>query len=68
MRPYGPTYSDLVQRLLPSVLLDAMPRSRVEFSRVLETAAAFEPTRPFDDQSQVASPAGNSPVSRATGP
>ena len=34
-RPYGATYSDLVQRLLPSVLLDAMPCT-VEFSRGLE--------------------------------
>ncbi|MXX34908.1 MAG: AAA family ATPase [Gemmatimonadetes bacterium] len=58
-RHYGATYSDLVQRLLPSVLLDAMPHGRVEFSRVLALATAFEPTRPFDEQSQAAVPSGS---------
>ena len=53
-RSFGATYSDLVQRLLPSVLLDAMPDRKIEFTRVLEIATGFEPTRPFDDQSQPA--------------
>ena len=45
-----------------------MPCRRVEFLRVLEMAMAFEPTRPFDDQSLAALPTGSSPVGCATGP
>ena len=64
-RSFGTTYSDLVQRLLPSVLLDAMPDRKIEFHHVLQTATAFEPTRPFDEQNQ---PAASEPLSsRLTG-
>lgn len=53
-RSFGATYSDLVQRLLPSVLMDAMPVRKIEFARVMEIAIGIEQTRPFDDQSQPA--------------
>ncbi len=66
-RSFGVTYSDLVQRLLPSVLLDAMPDDRIEFSRVLEIATEFEPTRPFDDQSQPTACEPDPPTTAGTG-
>ncbi len=40
----GFTYSDLVQRLLPSILLDAFPDSPVDFDRVLAIAEGMKPT------------------------
>ena len=62
-RSFGTTYSDLVQRLLPSVLLDAMPDRKIDFLHVLQAATAFEPTHPFDEQSQ---PASSDRLSRMT--
>lgn len=49
-RPYGHSYSDLVQRILPAVLLDALPDRTVEFDRTLEICESLEPTRPFEAQ------------------
>jgi len=46
-RKYGFTYSDLTQRLLPSIVLDAYPDDRIRFDRALELAAQLEPTPPF---------------------
>ena len=66
-RPYGMTRSDLTQQLLPRVLLDAMPCSRVESSRVLQIAAPFELTRPFDGQHSAPSPSGDPHTSRTDG-
>lgn len=45
-RPYGWTFSDLRQRFLPEVILDAMPGPLVG-DRVVELATNFEPTPPF---------------------
>ncbi|MGU9951152.1 MAG: AAA family ATPase [Gammaproteobacteria bacterium WSBS_2016_MAG_OTU1] len=44
---FGFTYSDIRQRLLPAVVLDAYPDSSVEFKRVLELATGMKPTPPF---------------------
>ena len=55
-RKYGATYADLVQRLLPKIVLDAQPDRKIVFDRVLATAKAFEPSRPFVDQATVAAP------------
>jgi AAA+ superfamily predicted ATPase len=44
---YGFTFSDLTQRLLPSIVLDAYPTSAVSPARALEIARAMEPTPPF---------------------
>lgn len=49
-REYGATYADLVQRLLPNILLDALPDRQIDFGRALAAAKAFEPSRPFADQ------------------
>lgn len=46
-RSYGCTYSDIVQRFLPEVLLAAFPESRVSYEKVRALAEAFAPTTPF---------------------
>lgn len=45
---YGLTYSDLTNRLLPDILLDAFPHRAIEFSRALEIASSLVPTPPFE--------------------
>lgn len=49
-RNYGFTFSDLTQRLLPTIVLDAYPSGPVDASRSLETARAMLPTTPFQEQ------------------
>ena len=46
-RSYGYTYSDLTQRLLPTLLLDAFPEHPIRLDRVLELARVIRPTPPF---------------------
>ena len=46
-RSHGCTYSDIVQRLLPDMLLKAFPESSVEFDQVRAIAEVFVPTIPF---------------------
>ncbi len=46
---YGFTFSDLMQRLVPAVALDAYPSRPVEPSRALEVALAMLPTPPFHE-------------------
>jgi SpoVK/Ycf46/Vps4 family AAA+-type ATPase len=48
-RAYGFTFSDLTQRLLPSVVLDAYPTHAVNPTRALEIAANIVPTPPFKE-------------------
>lgn len=48
-RAYGFTFSDLTQRLLPSIILDAYPEGAVEPARALEIARGMIPTVPFQD-------------------
>lgn len=48
-RAYGFTFSDLTQRLLPSIVLDAYPSNAVSPTRALEIAAAMAPTPPFQE-------------------
>lgn len=45
---YGMTYSDLTNRLLPDVLLDAFPHRGIEFTRALSIASSLVPTPPFE--------------------
>lgn len=49
-REYGFTFSDLTQRLLPTIVLDAYPTKPVEAGRALEIARAMVPTPPFQDK------------------
>lgn len=48
-REYGFTFSDLIQRLLPSIVLDSYPDKAVSTGRVKEIAAAMIPTSPFKE-------------------
>lgn len=48
-REYGFTFSDLTQRLLPTIVLDAYPLRAVEGARAIEIAQAMAPTPPFRD-------------------
>jgi AAA+ superfamily predicted ATPase len=49
-RVFGCTYSDMIRRLLPDLLLDAFPNQPIEFARALTIARALQPTPPFRDQ------------------
>jgi AAA+ superfamily predicted ATPase len=48
-RDYGFTFSDLTQRLLPTIVLDAYPSKPVDGARAVEIANAMVPTPPFRD-------------------
>jgi len=48
-RDYGFTFSDLTQRLLPAIILDAYPSQSVNPARALEVANALSPTPPFQE-------------------
>jgi hypothetical protein len=44
------TFSDLTQRLLPAIVLDAYPDRVVNAERALEIARGIVPTAPFEEQ------------------
>jgi SpoVK/Ycf46/Vps4 family AAA+-type ATPase len=48
-RVYGFTFSDLTQRLLPAIVLDAYPSNAVSPARALEIARTMMPTPPFQE-------------------
>jgi AAA+ superfamily predicted ATPase len=48
-RTYGFTFSDLTQRLLARVVLDAYPDNSVTPARAIEIARAMVPTAPFQE-------------------
>jgi AAA+ superfamily predicted ATPase len=48
-RQYGFTFSDLTQRLLPAIVLDAYPNEAVRPARALEIAKSIIPTPPFQE-------------------
>lgn len=50
-REYGFTFSDLMQRLLPSMILEAYPNEAVNPIRSQEIAKQMIPTPPFQDKS-----------------
>lgn len=49
-RPYGFTFSDLTQRLIPTVVLDAYPHQGVSPARAIELARTIVPTPPFQEK------------------
>ncbi|MGN6366474.1 AAA family ATPase [Asticcacaulis taihuensis] len=51
-RDYGFTFSDLTQRLVPSIILDAYPNSPVVGQRAIDIARSILPTPPFRDGEQ----------------
>lgn len=48
-RQYGFTFSDITQRLIPSIVLDAYPDASIDPTRALEVAQKMEPTPPFQE-------------------
>jgi AAA+ superfamily predicted ATPase len=46
-RDYGYTYSDVMQRFIPTLVLDAFPDAAITFDRAMSVAHRIEPTRPF---------------------
>lgn len=48
-RKYGFTFSDLTQRLLPAIVLDAYPSQSVAPARAVEIAQTMIPTPPFKE-------------------
>ncbi len=46
---YGCTFSDIIQRLLPTILFDAIPDHRVSFKHAEAIVEAFVPTPPFKE-------------------
>lgn len=50
--PYGYTFSDLTQRLLPAIVLDAYPDNKVTAERALDLVRSIAPTPPFKDGHQ----------------
>lgn len=48
----GFTFSDLTQRLIPTIVLDAYPSKPVDGTRALEIAREMQPTPPFRDAAQ----------------
>lgn len=51
-RQYGATYSDIFQRLIPAVVLDAYPQNPIRAERALEIARELVPTPPFQEESR----------------
>lgn len=48
-RPVGFTFSDLTQRLLPTILLEAYPDHAVTGKHAIEVARSIQPTPPFKE-------------------
>lgn len=48
-RKYGFTFSDLTQRLLPAIVLDAYPGNAVSPEKAIEIAQGMIPTPPFQE-------------------
>lgn len=48
-RPYSFTYSDITQRLLPTIVLDAYPDGPIKPARAIEITRSILPTPPFQD-------------------
>jgi SpoVK/Ycf46/Vps4 family AAA+-type ATPase len=48
-RAYGFTFSDITQRLIPSIILDAYPAQPVNPGRAIEIVETMAPTKPFQD-------------------
>lgn len=48
----GFTFSDLTQRLIPTIVLDAYPLKPVDGTRAIEIASGMQPTPPFRDHAQ----------------
>ena len=47
-RRYGYTFSDVVQRFLPSLLLEAFPDKAITFEMAISVAKNIQPVKPFN--------------------
>ena len=47
-RDYGYSFSDITQRLIPNIILEAFPDKHVSFEFVLSVLDRTKPTQPFD--------------------
>jgi hypothetical protein len=47
--PVGFTFSDLTQRLLPTLVLDAYPDRAIAFERAVQLVSSMKATPPFKD-------------------
>ena len=47
---FGFTFSDLTQRLIPTIVLDAYPDRPVDGTRAVSIAREMAPTPPFRDE------------------
>lgn len=47
-RKYGYTFSDIVQRFLPSLLLEAFPDKAITFEMAISVAKNIQPIKPFN--------------------
>ncbi|MDF1670199.1 MAG: ATP-binding protein [Roseovarius sp.] len=52
-RSHGFTFSDLTQRLIPALVLDAYPSQPVDGARAVQIARGMRPTPPFQDAAAV---------------
>ena len=52
-RDYGYTYSDLIQRLLPNVLIEFFPDKPINFQKVIKMAKENAPTPPFKTEEMI---------------
>jgi AAA+ superfamily predicted ATPase len=48
-REYGYTYSDIMQRLLPQILLDAFPDNAIDYKKAIQIAKDLPATPPFKE-------------------
>ncbi|HXM19502.1 MAG TPA: ATP-binding protein [Candidatus Tumulicola sp.] len=53
-RPFGYTYSDLTQRLIPNIVIAALPNSRIDMPLVQRILEQTPPTKPFRSEAQPA--------------
>lgn len=49
-KTYGFSFSDITQRLVPSIILDAFPNKPVTKERAIEVTLSIQPTPPFGGQ------------------
>lgn len=50
-REYGYTYSDLIQKLLPRIVINAYPERDIQFEDVRKIISSISPTKPFREES-----------------
>ncbi len=52
-RVYGYTYSDITQKILPALVLEAFPDSEITYKKIVELLNRVSPTPPFNESSKI---------------